>query len=294
MDISDVKKIITEVLSESETKRILKEKLDKAAEEKARMLLDKEEDEERLEKVVESRINKELSSFKSILSKYVNETVQEFISKHEQDFKIAHDKAKINYILESLATVAKVAGVTTEQILEGKQDIDSSLKESENTIRKLEQRISNLKEQLTNEQSLLRELQNKNSLSENAKIEELKNALIEEGKKSDKLERTNSSLKEQNEELNEKNKKLINENKSLNKENDKIIQMGIIDELKSNLSLTESHKFEKCAMNIPFKSRKDYVLQLKELKESIKNEESLNEVYPEEEKGIPNSMKRFI
>ena len=57
MDIENIKKIITEVLSESEMKDILREKIDKAAEEKTKLLFDKQDKEENLEKMVEKRIN---------------------------------------------------------------------------------------------------------------------------------------------------------------------------------------------------------------------------------------------
>lgn len=288
MDIENIKKIITEVLSESEMKDILREKIDKAAEEKTKLLFDKQDKEENLEKMVEKRINGELSKFKKILSKYVTETVAEFLSEHEDDFKIVHESAKINYILESLSTMLKVVGVKTEDILECKTS-------RENEIKTLEQRINNLKEHLIKEQHIIKELQ----INENSKIEELKDALIKEGKQNEKLKKLNNSLKTENETLNENNKELSNKNNSLYKENNKIIQMGIIEELKSGLSLTESHNFEKCASKIPFNSRKDYVIQLKELKESIKNEsEILNEVYPENEENkdyeVPECMKRFI
>lgn len=301
MDISSVKKLITEVLSESETRAILKEKIEKLAaeraeeiaDEKAQMLYDGKHPEE-LERVVERRIDKELSTFKGILSKYVNETVKEFIQRHDEDFKVAHDRARINYILESLATTLRVAGVEAEDILEGKRS-------NAQKVNMLEGRVSTLKTHLLKEQNRIRDLQHNDELKESTRVEELKNALIEESRKNEELEKLSTSLKRKNDSLNEENVSLNSKNKSLLKENNKIIQMGIIDELKSDLSLTESHKFENCAMKIPFSSRKEYVAQLKELKESI-HSEVLNEVVPAKdtttgdysELNVPNSMKRFL
>lgn len=76
-------------------------------------------------------------------------------------------------------------------------------------------------------------------------------------------ERVNKDLKS---EINS----LMNENLRLKKENDKLLQEGIIAELKEGLSYNEASKFEDLAKRlVKFERSNDYVENLESLKESI-------------------------
>lgn len=62
---------------------------------------------------------------------------------------------------------------------------------------------------------------------------------------------------------------LMEENLSLQAENDKLVKLGIINEMKEGLSLLESEKFEKAASTIEFSRDSSYIEKLEILKESI-------------------------
>lgn len=81
---------------------------------------------------------------------------------------------------------------------------------------------------------------------------------------------------------------LIEENISLKEENDKLVKLGIINEMKEGLSLLESEKFEKAASIVEFSRDNSYVNKLEIIKESI-----LGTVEPkkEEKEVIVESVK---
>lgn len=81
---------------------------------------------------------------------------------------------------------------------------------------------------------------------------------------------------------------LIEENISLKEENDKLVKLGIINEMKEGLSLLESEKFEKAASIVDFSRDNSYVDKLEIIKESI-----LGTVEPkkEEKEVIVESVK---
>lgn len=81
---------------------------------------------------------------------------------------------------------------------------------------------------------------------------------------------------------------LIEENISLKEENDKLVKLGIINEMKEGLSLLESEKFEKAASIVDFSRDNSYVNKLEIIKESI-----LGTVEPkkEEKEVIVESVK---
>ena len=315
MDIENVKQLINEVISDDKTKTFIKEKIEESAEEKAKLLFDQEKD--KLEEEYNARLKSEtrkiknelcekyekvflekIESINNVLSRYVDETVSEFIGNYKNQFKKLKNSAKVDAVLESLAGTLSLAGVNVQTIFEGARNVKNQ------EVVDLEERVKVLKAQLQNEQQTIKDLQDnlketidemktsentkianlkktidEMKISENAKVANLKNALVQESKEKSLIEK---------------------KCKDLSTENNRIMQMGIISELKKDLTLSESQKFENCAMSIPFSLNKNYISQLKTLKESIQDTSSLNEVYPEEDEhkdehdDIPDSIKKFI
>lgn len=316
MDIENVKQLINEVISDDKTKTFIKEKIEESAEKQAKLLFDQEKD--KLEEEYNARLKSEtrkiknelcekyekvflekIESINNVLSRYVDETVSEFIDNYKNQFKKLKNSAKVDAVLESLASTLSLAGVSTQAIFEGARNVKNQ------EVIDLEERVKVLKAQLQNEQQTIKDLQDnlKNTIdemkiSENAKIASLKNT-IDEMKTSEntKIANLKNALVQES-----KEKSLIEKKcKDLSTENNRIMQMGIISELKKDLTLSESQKFENCAMSIPFSLNKNYISQLKTLKESIQDTSSLNEVYPEEDEhkdehddDIPDSIKKFI
>lgn len=298
MDIENVKQLINEVISDDKTKTFIKEKIEESAEKKAKLLFDQEKD--KLEEEYNARLRSEtrkiknelcekyekvflekIESINNVLSRYVDETVSEFTDNYKNQFKKLKNSAKVDAVLESLASTLSLAGVSTQTIFEGARSVKNQ------EVIDLEERVKVLKAQLQNEQQTIKDLQDNELVSlkktidemknsENAKIANLKNALVQESKEKSLIEK---------------------KCKDLSTENNRIMQMGIISELKKDLTLSESQKFENCAMSIPFSLNKNYISQLKTLKESIQDTSPLNEVYPEEcelDDDIPDSIKKFI
>ena len=314
MDIENVKQLINEVISDDKTKTFIKEKIEESAEEKAKLLFDQEKD--KLEEEYNARLKSEtrkiknklcekyekvflekIESINNVLSRYVDETVSEFIDNYKNQFKKLKNSAKVDAVLESLASTLSLAGVSTQAIFEGARGVKNQ------EVIDLEERVKVLKTQLQNEQQTIKDLQDnlkktidEMKISENAKIANLKKT-IDEMKISEntKIANLKNALVQEG-----KEKSLIEKKcKDLSTENNRIMQMGIISELKKDLTLSESQKFENCAMSIPFSLNKNYISQLKTLKESIQGTSSLNEVYPEEcdpdgDDDIPDSIKKFI
>lgn len=295
MDIENVKQLINEAISDDKTKTFIKERIEESAEKKAKLLFDQEKD--KLEEEYNARLKSEtrkiknelcekyekvflekIESINNVLSRYVDETVSEFIDNYKNQFKKLKNSAKVDAVLESLAGTLSLAGVNAQTIFEGVRSVKNQ------EVIDLEERVKVLKAQLQNEQQTIKDLQDnlKKTIdemknSENAKITNLKNALVQESKEKSLIEK---------------------KCKDLSTENNRIMQMGIISELKKDLTLSESQKFENCAMSIPFSLNKNYISQLKTLKESIQDTSPLNEVYPEEcdpdDDDIPDSIKKFI
>lgn len=302
MDIKTIKNALSEVLSSDETKELLREKVEKIADKKAKLLFDQEKENQK--KVTENEIKK----IKNIISKYVNETVNEFLSEHKKDFEAIKNKSKVNCILESLTATLKLAGINAESIVNG-----TKYKLNEDT-EILKERIETLKSQLQEEQMRVKKIKmsvkseiNEMENSFNNKISELKSHHNEElntlnenlsSKSIDEIQRLNSELEQSkslNEDLNDKVAILENKIQKLIAENSKMLQMGIISEFTKDMSLTESQKFENCAKNIPFSNDKTYVKHLETLKESIKGADSLiEEEIVNNSDDIPEAMKRFI
>ena len=245
MNLENLKESVADALDDEDVKKTIKEEIDNAAEEKAKILLDKEKKEleehcenykKELAKEAQKRINEEVSKMQKVLSKYVDRVTKDFLREHEEDFRMYENVTKVETILESLKTVMAVAGIHTQEVIEG---VEQRKNKYDNV---LEARVKGLQDQI--------------------------NALHEE----------NRTLRESINIHKQKHANLIKENKSLNRENQDVVKMGVISELKNGLTLTESKKFEKMAMNIPFSADKEYIRKLKDLKESIQDMPVLNEV----------------
>ena len=84
----------------------------------------------------------------------------------------------------------------------------------------------------------------------------------------------------------------MEENLTLKAENDKLIKLGIINEMKEGLSLLESEKFEKAASTIEYTRDSSYTEKLEILKESILgNVEVKKEEKEEKEEKIDEAVK---
>ena len=263
MNLENLKESVADALDDEDVKKTIKEEIDNAAEEKAKILLDEEKKEleeqcdsykkeldkekkeleeqcesykKELDKEAQKRINEEVSKMQKVLSKYVDRVTKDFLREHEEDFRMYENVTKVETILESLKTVMAVAGIHTQEVIEG---VEQRKNKYDNV---LEARVKGLQDQI--------------------------NALHEE----------NRTLRESINIHKQKHANLIKENKSLNRENQDVVKMGVISELKNGLTLTESKKFEKMAMNIPFSADKEYIRKLKDLKESIQDMPVLNEV----------------
>lgn len=97
-----------------------------------------------------------------------------------------------------------------------------------------------------------------------------------------------SAIEKKLDESIEKYDALVEENITLKGENDNLIKMGIISEMKEDLSIVESEKFEKLADLVEFTKDESFTEKLETIKESIKGtaeakEEKLQEAESEKE-----------
>lgn len=87
----------------------------------------------------------------------------------------------------------------------------------------------------------------------------------------------------------EKYDSLVEENISLKEENEKLLKMGIIAEMKEDLSIVEAEKFEKLASIVEFSKEAVYLEKLETLKNSVKGaakaEEKIVEAVKQEVKA---------
>lgn len=70
---------------------------------------------------------------------------------------------------------------------------------------------------------------------------------------------------------------LVEENIALSEENKKLIKMGVISELKEDLSLVEAEKFEKLAGLVEFTKSEEFLVKLTTIKESVKGAAKVND-----------------
>lgn len=88
-----------------------------------------------------------------------------------------------------------------------------------------------------------------------------------------------------------KNDALVEEILALKEENDKLIKLGVINEMKEGLSIVEAQKFEKLADLVEFSKDEAFTEKLETIKESIKGaaevkEEKLDESAQKGEKPV--------
>jgi hypothetical protein len=88
----------------------------------------------------------------------------------------------------------------------------------------------------------------------------------------------------------EKYDNLIEENISLKEENEKLLKLGVINEMCEGLTLVESEKFKKLADLVNFSKNKSYVEKLETIKESVKGAETIVEA---KEKVIVENVKEI-
>lgn len=121
----------------------------------------------------------------------------------------------------------------------------------------------------------------------------VKLADIHESKKSDSAE---AKLDEKTKEYDALVEEMIQKDKKF----DEMLQAGIINEMKSGLSLVEAEKFDKLASTVTFSRDSKYAEKLELIKESIvgtketKVDESLNEKTGTDVQNEQPSWKRFV
>ena len=157
-----------EVLGEAFTDDLqeeLESKIESLIESKASILADQKIEEEtlRLNDLCESYKNEikedaikfvdgRLESLNSIIEKYIDKTVNSFISEHEDIFAVTEADYKNNFILDSLANACTMAGVSAQKIAESVENQNPEKTISENNkmlktlaaMQKLEEEKSNL------------------------------------------------------------------------------------------------------------------------------------------------------
>jgi hypothetical protein len=332
MNLENLKESVQDALDDAEVKQAIKEEIDKAAEEKAQILLNKKIEEEiektseEIDKAAEEKaqilfdkkkqeleeeyeqklddleehcnkfkkhlireadklVKAKVSKMKNVLERFSTRVVNEFFMAHAEDFKMYENVQQTEAILESLRAVIAIAGVDVQDIIKGSKIRDNKQATINNA------RIIGLKEQVEKLQSLNKSLQEENSelQDENAdlklSIDDIKEEHEDKSEIIKDLEEEICNLKSSNDDLKDavENEKKIQESikkekRILEKENKDVVRLGVIQELKSGLTLTESKKFEKLAKDVPFTADKNYIKKLKNLKESVQDLPSLNEV----------------
>lgn len=91
----------------------------------------------------------------------------------------------------------------------------------------------------------------------------------------------NSSAENKLEEKVEKYDELVEENIALKDENDNLVKIGVITEMKEDLSIVESEKFEKLANLVDFSKDEVYAEKLQTIKESVKGTKEKEDVLDE-------------
>lgn len=95
-----------------------------------------------LTKRAQKRINEEVSKMKKVLEQYVEQVTKDFLKEHEEDFRMFENVTKVETILEGLKTVMAVAGIHTQEIIEG---VEIRNNKRDNV---LESRVNGLQDQL--------------------------------------------------------------------------------------------------------------------------------------------------
>ena len=258
-----------------------------------------EEFKSKLEEESKSIVNENLNKLNDTINSYVDRVVEDFVNEHLEIFTANEDELKNTAIRESVSNACKIAGVTLSMIDEGISEQGIAT-----------ERENKLKEQLTETQNENFELKRK--LTESYKmgvISELSYDLNEDAQKKferiasdiefskdrayvDKLKSIKERLVEDDpsalvsskeDELNESLENANKQIKELEATNEKLIRMGVINELKCNLSESDARHFERKASQIRYTNAKDYLNEMKNLREryndcSEETEEFLNRI----------------
>lgn len=157
-----------------------------------------------LTKRSQKRINEEVSKMKKVLEQYVEQVTKDFLREHEEDFRMFENVTKVETILEGLKTVMAVAGIHTQEIIEGvevrnnKRDnvLESRVKGLQDQLNQLHEENRSLKDAINEQKQKHADLLKENELltRENQDvvkmgvISELKNGLtLTESKKFEKM-----------------------------------------------------------------------------------------------------------
>ena len=157
-----------------------------------------------LTKRSQKRINEEVSKMKKVLEQYVEQVTKDFLREHEEDFRMFENVTKVETILEGLKTVMAVAGIHTQEIIEGveirnnKRDnvLESRVKGLQDQLNQLHEENRSLKDTINEQKQKHADLLKENELlnRENQDvvkmgvISELKNGLtLTESKKFEKM-----------------------------------------------------------------------------------------------------------
>lgn len=157
-----------------------------------------------LTKRSQKRINEEVSKMKKVLEQYVEQVTKDFLREHEEDFRMFENVTKVETILEGLKTVMAVAGIHTQEIIEGveirnnKRDnvLESRVKGLQDQLNQLHEENRSLKDTIEEQKQKHTDLLKENELlnRENQDvvkmgvISELKNGLtLTESKKFEKM-----------------------------------------------------------------------------------------------------------
>lgn len=157
-----------------------------------------------LTKRSQKRINEEVSKMKKVLEQYVEQVTKDFLREHEEDFRMFENVTKVETILEGLKTVMAVAGIHTQEIIEGveirnnKRDnvLESRVKGLQDQLNQLHEENRSLKDTIDEQKQKHADLLKENELlnRENQDvvkmgvISELKNGLtLTESKKFEKM-----------------------------------------------------------------------------------------------------------
>ena len=181
---------------------------------------------------------------------YFNElkSIKESLVENDPSALVSSKEDELNESLENANKQIKELKATNEKLIQ--MGIVNELKcnLSESDARHFERKASRIR--YTNAKDYLNEMRNLR--------EEYNNCSEEKEECLDKID-----------ELETKVNDLQTENKALKKKNDKLIQQGVINELKEGLTIVEAEKFEKLANNIPFAKNEDYFNKLNELKKTV-------------------------
>ena len=244
-----------------------------------------EEFKSKLEEESKSIVNENLNKLNDTINSYVDRVVEDFVNDHLEIFTANEDELKNTAIRESVSNACKIAGVTLSMIDEGISEQGIAT-----------ERENKLKEQLTETQNENFELKRK--LTESYKmgvISELSYDLNEDAQKKferiasdiefskdrayvDKLKSIKERLVEDDpsalvsskeDELNESLENANKQIKELEATNEKLIQMGVINELGNDLNESSKVIFERKASKVGVRSDLDYYNELKSLKERL-------------------------